>query len=163
MVKLSINTTFINKPSIDKFSEINKTFENVDVTPSELSKLIKHGYSFCPQLKTNWKKSSNFLCSDYLAIDVDEGVSLADMKEHEFVKNHASFIYTTFRHTKEENRYRVVFELKESITDQNDMKHAMSGLSKKFGSDPSCIDASRMFYGSKGCDIYHFNKTLPKK
>ncbi len=163
-MKLSINTSFINKPEAkEEYRKICGTFENVEVTSEELSTLVKHGYAFCPQLKNNWKKASNFLCSDYLAVDIDEGNRLEDMMEHVFVKKYCSFIYTTVNHTDDHNRFRMVFELEESITNPEQMKHAMSGLLKNFGGDPSCTDPCRMFFGAKGCTIHFFNKTLPVK
>lgn len=161
-MKLAINTSFINKPSTkQEYKGICGTFENVEVTNDELSKLVRHGYAFCPQLKNNWKKASNFLCSDYLAVDIDEGPRIEEMLEHEFIKLYCSFIYTTVNHTEEDHRFRMVFELEESITDPKTMKHAMSGLLKKFGGDPSCTDPCRMFFGAKNCIIHHLNKTLP--
>jgi hypothetical protein len=163
-MKLSINTSCIDKPdNKDEFKKICSSFENVEVTNDELSKLVRQGYAFCTQLKNNWKKASNFLCADYLAVDVDEGIRMENMLEHDFVKKYCSFIYTTVNHTDEDHRFRMVFELEETITDPVIMKHAMSGISKKFGGDPSCTDPCRMFFGAKGCEVKHINKTLPAK
>lgn len=162
-MKLAINTTFKNKPKTkDEYKGICSTFDNVEVSSEELSKLVQAGFAFCPQLKNNWKKASNFLCSDYLAVDIDEGVPLENMGEHDFVKKYCSFIYTTVNHADDHHRFRLVFELEESITDPDQMKHAMSGLLKKFGGDPSCKDPSRMFFGAKNCTLLYFNNTLPE-
>lgn len=163
-MKLAINTTFINKPETkEDYKNICGTFDNVEVSSEELSKIVHAGYAFCPQINNNWKKASNFLCSDYLAVDIDEGIPIENMMEHDFVKQYCSFIYTTVNHTEEDHRFRIVFELEETITDPNIMKHAMSGLLKKFGGDPSCKDPTRMFFGSKGCKLHQLNNTLPEK
>lgn len=161
-MKLAINKTFINKAENGTFANINKTFENVDITYNELSNHVKDGYAFCPQIKNNWRSSSNFICSDFIVVDIDAYIQLEDILETQYIKDYCSFIYTTVHHTEDHNKFRIVFELEETILEPDEMKQSLSGISKMFGGDPSCTDTCRMFYGSKNCELYMFNKTLPK-
>ena len=162
-MRLSINKTFKNKPRHSQFKTIGRTFQNVDVSHRELAQLIHEGYSFCSQIKNNWKKASNFLCADYLAVDIDHGVTLDEILNDEYTQKYCSFIYTTVNHSEENNRFRIIFELEEGIEDGQRMKHALSGISKKYGGDPSCTDPCRMFYGAEGCDVHYIDKTLSKE
>ena len=162
-MKLSINTTLVNnKQNIDS-AELDSTFEKLDVTKKELATLIRHSdrFVFAPQVEKGLRRSSNFSCSGFITAYVDGRTPLKDMMKHEYIKSFASFIYTTPDHTEEDNKYRVVFELEEEITDEKTMLYASSGISKKLGGDPICLDASRMYYGSKKAKVYHINKTLP--
>ena len=162
-MKLAINKTFTNKAKPEDFNLANRNFVNEDISQDELAQHINEGYSFCSQHKNNYKKSANFTCSGVIAVDVDEGISLEAALNHEYVKQHCSIVYTTVNHSKEFNRFRLIFELDEPIEDAAIFKSCVAGISKKFGGDPSCTDACRMFYGSKGCNPIVLKNTLPKK
>jgi len=88
-------------------------------------------------------------------------MSLAEASNNDFVKQHAAMIYTTVNHTNDFNKFRIVFELERTITKASEMKHALNGISRKFGGDPSCTDACRMFYGSKDCNPIILGNILP--
>ena len=149
-MKLAINTTFKNKAKQEEFASIVKTFENVEVTREELAQLINLGYAFCAQHEDNHKKSANFRSADVIAVDIDDGMTVQEALANEFVKQHAAILYTTVNHSEEFQRFRIVFEVETTIMSSTDMQNALWGVIKKFGGDPSCNDACRMFYGSKG-------------
>ena len=149
-MKLAINKTFTDKAKQEEFARIVKTFQNVEVSRDELAQLINEGYAFCAQHSDNYKKSANFTSSDILAVDIDDGMTVQDALANEFVRQHAAILYTTVNHSEEFQRFRIVFEVETTITSSTDMKNALRGVIKKFGGDPSCNDACRMFYGSKG-------------
>jgi hypothetical protein len=147
-MKIAINKTFKNKPDISQQGSISRTFKNVDISQNELADLINDGYSFCSQHKDS-RKSTNFIASNVLAVDIDAGLKLEEALGNPFVKNYCSIVYTTVNHSEEFNRFRLVFETVRTIFTSKEMKSALNGLIQKFGGDPSCNDACRMFYGSE--------------
>jgi len=143
----------INRNIIDKATEAvltvnNGSFENVELSADELASQISKGYAFCAQHKSKWRCSQNFTGAGFLAVDVDDGLTLDAVQADNFYKMYASILYTTPSHTPTAHRFRVVFELVEPITDPESMKHALTGLIVRFGSDKSCHDPCRMFFGS---------------
>lgn len=162
-MKIAINKNAVNRvEGASAFREIIKTFENVDISIEELGRVVNNGHAFCAQHKNNRKASENFTGAEFLAVDIDHGMTLEHAMASDFVKNYASMLYTTVSHTLEHHRFRIVFELEREITDAEEMKNAYRGISKKFGGDPSCTDACRMFFGSKDSNPTTFGNKLPK-
>lgn len=150
-LKVAINRRIINK--IEKnnrklFGVLTRECENVDITLPELAAIIDLGHPFCAQHRDT-RKNENFICSDVLAVDIDDGMTLPQALENQFVKQYGGFIYTTPSHTIEHHRFRIVFETERTITDPAEMTAAYQGLIRKFGGDEACKDACRAFYGSK--------------
>lgn len=133
------------------FGVLTRECENVEVTLNELANLINQGFPFCAQHQGS-RRNENFICSDVLAVDIDDGLKISEALADEFVKRHAGFVYSTPSHTEEHNRFRIVFQTERTITDANEMTAAYQGLIRKFGGDQSCKDACRAFYGSLGSD-----------
>lgn len=160
---VAINENIINKASSAVLSENNGTYTNVDLTPEQFAEQIKLGYAFCAQHKNGWRKTDNFTVSGILAIDIDDGLSVQDALDDDYVQNYACIIYTTPSHTEEFPRFRIVFELVVPITDALKMRHALTGLINRFGGDGACTDACHMFYGSTISDPILMGKTLPEQ
>jgi len=163
-MKIAINKTVINKPQTQQEKgRMTFTYENVDLTQAELADQINAGYAFCAQHKDNRRKSTNFTGAGFLAVDIDEGMTIDEALAHDFVKDYAAILYTTPSHTADFPRFRIVFELATPITSAQAMKDAYKGLIKKFGGDPSCKDACRQFFGSKGSNPRVLGKILPEE
>ncbi len=159
----SINKKLINKADID--ANKNRCFVNQYSTAQDLANYINEGYAFwakCEQNKTRNKK--NFISSQLLVLDFDKGYSLKESYENDFIKEHATIIYTTPSHTDKQNRFRVIFELELPIKNKDDYEDATRGLLKKFPqADASCSDCSRFFYGSQNSNPKVFDKYLSKE
>jgi len=148
-MKLAINQTFKNKASASEFKQATKTYENISCSLDQLAEFINLGTSFCSQHSGNWRKSANYLPSNILAVDIDQGLTIDDAMASPFVQNHAAILYTTVNHSDEFHRFRIVFETEQLIEKSTDMKSALSGLVFKFGGDRACTDACRTFFGSE--------------
>ena len=155
---LSINTNIVNKPA-DK-SRHGTPFNSVDLTVDELIHHITEGHAYSAQFRGAKRKSENFVATGILAVDIDRGMTLAEAIELPYLKFFASFIHTTATHTDQNNRFRIVFELEEPITDAVQYRKAITGLIDKFGGDRSTKDAARFFYGNTRALVHHFNKRL---
>ncbi len=147
-LKFSLNIDFSNKQPKLHLSEYQNKFINVDGTLLELAEAINDGEAFSYQFHNEERKTANFLCSDFLVVDIDEGWMISDVLNHPLVSKHCSLLYTTPRHTSENHRFRLVFVLPKTIFDSRELKAATKSLVRRLGGDMSATDAARMFYGS---------------
>ena len=146
-MKLSINKNIINKNETNAHQ--SKGFEAFDLTVNELIAHVNDGHAFSYQFENNHRKAENFICSDIIAADFDDGMTLQEAIQNEFFINNASFLYTTTSHTSENNRFRVIFQLPHTVTDKDLIRSAQTGLTRKFPADAASVDPARQFYGSK--------------
>lgn len=156
---LSINTKIVNKPA-DK-SQHGTPFAAVDITVDELVNHITTGHAYSAQYRGNKRKSDNFAATGILAVDIDHGMTWSEALELPYLKFFASFMHTTATHTDDNNRFRVVFELEEPITDAVVYRKAITGLVEKLGGDRNTRDAARFFYGNSAAHIHRFGNCLP--
>ena len=159
-MKLSINTKIINKNETGQRSQA-VGFKSVDISTKELAEHVALGHAFSFQFKENYRKSENFLCSDIIAADMDEGMSLEEAMNDPFILANACLLYTTPSHTPEDHRFRLVFRLPHTVTDIEHLKKLQRGLLRKFPTaDKSVKDGARQFYGSRGCHYEIFANVL---
>ena len=129
-MKLSINKNIINKN--DTKANQAKGFESLDLTVNELAECINQGFAFSYQFHSNYRNTSNFICSDIIAADIDDGMTIEEALADDFITKNASIIYTTPSHTTEKPRFRIVFQLPHTVTDKDLIKFAQTGLTRKF-------------------------------
>lgn len=117
---------------------------------ADLSKIIKSNTYSLMSYKDNKRKSENFKSSKFVALDFDNGRSL-DQALLDF-DEYSCIIGTTRNHQKPKDgviadRYRVILELSEEITNPEDYKATITKLLEQYpDADPKCKDAARMFY-----------------
>jgi len=160
-MKLAVNRQVKNKarPGTDDFKLLATEFENVTLTLNEIAVAIAAGFSWCAQ-HVDRRKAVNFVCTDVLGVDFDEGWTFDSLLAHDLVANHGLLIYETYSSTPERPRLRAMFRSPYTITDADEMRKILRGLVRMFGSDESCVDPCRMFYGNEGCEPYIIDKTL---
>jgi hypothetical protein len=162
-MKLAINRTVVGKPkTADQNKRMTFSYENVDVSLEKFASFVDAGYAFCAQHKDKRRTSGNFICSDFVAVDIDSSLRLEDALANPFIGQYASLIYTTESHTEEAHRFRIVFQTDQTITSAKEMKHAYTGAIVKLGGDQSCTDACRQFYGSSRPNTQLLGNSLPK-
>lgn len=83
-------------------------------------------------------------------LDFDSGVSSVDtIKKIKEAGLSACLLYNTFSSTAEKEKYRVVFQTKEAVTDFRVAHIIQEALMTLFSEcDPACKDASRLFFGT---------------
>lgn len=158
-MKLSINDKIINKNETQQRSQ-SKGFKPFDLTPEQLAEHVARGHAFSFQFAESYRKSENFLCSDIIAADIDDGMTLEEAMNDSFILDNACLLYTTASHTPEEHRFRLIFQLPHTITDADQMRSLLRGLVRKFPADKANTDPARQFYGSKGCSTHLFGKVM---
>ena len=164
MFLADVNRHFINKiiNQLD-FKKFNNTFETFSFkTQQEFTACISNGWAFSAVHHKMPRKADNWKESWIIALDFDDSHP-EDIVKTKPYKIFGSFIYTTPSHTPENPRCRAVWILTEPFTDPKQYALAVTHLTKQYKdeADASCKDPSRVFYGSKGCEIYWNNNTLP--
>lgn len=106
----------------------------------------------CSVFKDGKRTADNFICCDYLALDIDAGMSMTQAIE--IVNKHklGCVIAPSLSHKiKEGDRFRIVFPLASRITDKDKYAYNLNILSQMFlgKNDPSCKDTARLWFGSR--------------
>jgi hypothetical protein len=182
--------TAINQFVCNKAEDMNmltSKFKNFDVTSKVLLDNILQGYAICnAELKANSdgfcnRANKNFVSSQIIGVDIDNQKSVAnennekvkhsltveegyqsfhDIITDPFVKNNASFVYCTPSHTEEWNRIRIIFVLKNKITDTVIQKKLNKILTAYFNGDIAATTNCQIFYGSKNAKNEFFGNVL---
>jgi hypothetical protein len=162
LYKIGLNTAFKGKPG--KSASINYATNWVpsEVTQPELIAHVQQGYAISAHFKNNYRKTANFICSDVVAADIDDRMTLDEALALPFVQQNASFIYTTPSHTEAEHRFRIVFLLEETITKAEDWANCLLGLAIKLDGDRAIKDAGRIISGNPNAKIINLGKFLPQ-
>lgn len=160
-LKFSINPELINKiPPSDKRA-LADGFISVEWSIDDLAMAIsEEGWAFSYQFKDGHRKAVNFIATDILAVDIDDGMDVAEALQHPIFKTHGALLYTTPSHIVEEPRFRLVFITPRTITDANEASWASKALARRLGGDNAATDKARMFYGSRGCQIETFDQQM---
>ena len=157
--KIGINTNVVNKPNPSTVNHATD-WQNTSLTLDELIQSIQDGYAFSAQFRFGYRKTTNFICSDMIAADIDSSWTIEQILAEPFVKNNAAFLYTTASHTGEQQHFRIVFLLEQTILNAKEWAQALAGLGRKLNADPSVKDAGRLFYGNSAAAFYILNNTL---
>ncbi len=148
-LKFSLNIDFLNKDIKSHLSEHQNKFKNANGTIKELAEAIKDGEAFSYQYFNEERKTVNFLCSDILVVDINDGRTIAQALENQLIRDCFSLLYTTPNHNPDKHSFRLVFVLPRTINDVKELKAATKSLSRRLGGDMTTTDGARMFYGCK--------------
>lgn len=162
-MKIAIHTKIDFKPDssdLNSFSSLARDFENFDLNIEETASHIGLGHSFCTQHKGK-RSRNNFIASDFVAVDIDAGMTIEQALNNPYVKQYAAILYSTWSNTPSHNRFRIIFFLEKTIQDANTMESAYTGLIRMFGGDGACKDACRIFYGNKKTSPIILGNFLP--
>ena len=80
-------------------------------------------------------------------------LTLNEAIAHPFIRQYCALIYTTASHRPHWHKFRLVFLLPEFIADVDTYEAMVRLLMEQLPHDPSCKDASRVFYGSTQADF----------
>ncbi len=139
-----------------------------NITPEELAHQLIKGKTFTPgyfNKKVNGKirrRIENWTSQQILCLDFDDGTMTIKEALDEF-KDTAMFIYTSFSHTENHHRFRVVFATEEVMNNYNDMTNTLLYLMNDYPVDEQCKDGSRLFYGGNDLYVINYNNRIPIK
>ncbi len=146
-IKLSINKFLIDKNKPADLRYFREGFENAELTLEELRDHVNDGHAFSYQYRDGHRKTDNFIASDFLAVDVDHGLTIEQAFDHPIVQRYCSMFYLTPRHTPDHHRFRLFFILPRTITTIKEIKAAAKSITRMLGGDFAATDAARFFFG----------------
>lgn len=163
--KIAINREATGKlPPNARWDVFNDNFENQIMQSLDIANAIYTGHAY-----SAWhhgrRKVENFHLAQHIAVDLDtedKRSQIDCLLAHEFVRVYAALLHSTPSHTEATPRTRIVFLLDQPIGNADAYKSAIDFVYSLFpGADPSCVDASRFFYGCKNCRLEWFDNVLP--
>ena len=166
MAKIHLdNKKFHSKP-LDALTLSNlhkricKTVE--EIAPKELAESLANGQTMVlGVMKNEVRKKVNLNYQEVIALDFDDNTTIEEIESNEFIKQNASFIYTTFSHTEGHHKFRVVFFLENKLTNNEQVLEVYNKLFNMFPTaDVNCKDSSRLFFGGKSYTEINFNNRL---
>lgn len=166
MAKIHLDTKeFTSKPLDSQtlsnlHKRICKTVE--EIAPKELAESLANGQTMVlGVMKNEVRKKVNLNYQEVIALDFDDNTTIEEIENNVFIKDNASFIYTTFSHTEGHHKFRVVFFLENKLTNNEQVLEVYNKLFNMFPTaDVNCKDSSRLFFGGKSYIEINFNNRL---
>lgn len=159
-INIGINSVSLDSkpgPNDPVFGRMKYEWYTEVFSPSEVEWLVRSGYSFTAALTGSQRDKRYFLSCQHVCLDFDtddERSLAANVAAMDIVWRYGSFIYTTMSHTEETPRCRVFFCLSEPLTEPSLYEECLAGMLGHFPyADQTVGDATRLYYGSKGCVI----------
>ena len=166
MAKIHLDTKEFTSKPLDSLTLSNlhkricKTVE--EIAPKELAESLANGQTMVlGVMKNEVRKKVNLNYQEVIALDFDDNTTIEEIESNEFIKQNASFIYTTFSHTEGHHKFRVVFFLENKLTNNEQVLEVYNKLFNMFPTaDVNCKDSSRLFFGGKSYTEINFNNRL---
>lgn len=147
---------FLKKPNKNEVMQISERIaeKEVNVSIEELmeSVTLPNAKSFTPGVFSNGNRSNkSWKSQQVFALDIDSGLRIDEAIKHSTEwKVTPTFIYSTFSHTEEKPKFRMVFVLNEEIQDLRVRNAIQTALTTLFpSSDKNANDAARILFGGK--------------
>lgn len=142
---------FNNKPTGYETGGVQKRIKQTEIEISELASGLCNGMTCKPAL-LNGTKSVDWIEQQVFMLDFDEGTTIEEeLNNCDRLGIKPVFAYTSFSHSEEEHRFRIVFVADEVIRDVDKRNKLQTTLINTFDkSDKVTFDCTRIFYGGKG-------------
>ena len=140
---------------------IQNNIKQVSITLERLADELSHGASFKPALLSG-KSNNTWISQQVFALDFDHGDTIeATLDRCKALDILPVFGYTSFSHTPQAHRFRLVFCTPEPITSAA-IRRALNGaLIAAFpGVDQITKDPARLFYGGQGLIYAGYNNRI---
>lgn len=147
---------FKNKPDSDGARKVQCDLKPTNITIKDLSDALVHGASFRPGVlygrsKNDWKEQQLY------GLDFDHNTTIEEKYNKAIMLGiKPCFMYTTFSHSEEEHKFRMVFCNDKVITDGNyrdKLQATLMGVMED--ADPVCRNRDRLFFGGKGHTVLY--------
>jgi hypothetical protein len=95
------------------------------------------------------RHGSHFVKTKLIGLDVDDNLSIEQATAKLKERGYKYGLYTSFNHTAEKPKFRVILELAEPITNESTYRATWESLHRDFlGIDASCKDTARLYFHS---------------
>jgi hypothetical protein len=159
----SVNQTGRNKTW--DFSRLTNGFKNRTGTIEDLKTAVKSGFAINgAHFKEKIRNAENVTKIGLLLVDIDDGMTIEQALEHPLINEYCALAYTTFSHTEDHHKFRLIFILPE-VMNRDDFESLVKFFLSKLPADKSCSDSCRAFYGNTEAQFFIDNPTaiLPQE
>ena len=138
---------------------------NVEANLQTLFEIIDTGAPITNHMEGGIRTIDTFTKTNIAMVDIDDAttINLDNIEDDEFYQKYGAGYYTTPSHTPEAHRLRLIFVLDRVLKDELDIRAVYVSLIKRYGGDSSCVDGSRIFFGSMNAAVVKINndKVMP--
>jgi hypothetical protein len=130
-----------SNPNIPEILEVNTDEELINAISS---------FAWSPSIFSGVRLDENFVSADFMGIDVDNGLTIAQAEERVQKLGLACLCLPTPSHSDEHHKFRLVFPLAKTILNHQDFDATWDWLFERFPElDEKCSDLCRWFAPSK--------------
>lgn len=159
MIKITVNDEkFDVKPLGNEIGRITNAMNEKRVTVEDFLQCIMNGQTVrCGNggsKELEWKSQQVFM------IDIDDGLTINEaIEKYSFLS--PSFIYTSFSHSDEHHKFRLVFIVDDLIKDFDKAKETQLKLMQSISEcDEKCKNLNRLYFGGKDCVYKNLSNRL---
>jgi hypothetical protein len=105
-------------------------------------------YAWSPMVFETYRRESDFIKTDLIAFDIDDGMTIDEAEEVVESLGLAALCMPSTSHTDAHHKFRLIFPLSRSIHDIDEYKETYMKLAEFFPVDPQCKDACRFYFAS---------------
>lgn len=152
------------KPHGKEIGSIQNRLRAIDITIEDLAKELIEGASFRPSLLLS-KKENDWSSQQIFALDFDEDTTIdEELSRCKELNILPVFVYTSFSHTEEEHKFRLVFAVDEVIEEWETAKKMQTLLMRLFNKcDKQCSNLGRLYFGGKELIYENYDNVLDYK
>lgn len=155
----SYNPTLINKD--DNKGDHGRQWVNGEFTVEELMTLIcVGGYAISSQVHNGHRTTDNFLKTNIIMIDVDNGMSLAEALSDPICHDSLLAYYISPSCTEDKQKFRLIFKLPFVLQEGELVSMLRVALNDIFNGDTVTTDPCRLFYGNNS-NLIDINNLAP--
>lgn len=152
---------FDRKPVGQEIGAIQNRLAKTTISLRELADNMANGCTFkCAYM--NGTKNTDFVSQQLYGLDFDHGITIKEgLHKCETLCIMPVFGYTTFSHSPENHRFRLIFCNDKVIYDVSERRRIQLALMKAFGfADPACKDETRMFFGGRSLIMFNEDNVI---
>lgn len=145
------NARFVSSPYSPKTVSFN--------SENELIELITK-YAWSPLVFENYRRESDFIKTDLIAFDIDEGMTIDEAEDVVEKLELCALCMPSTSHSENHHKFRLIFPLSRAIHSIDEYKETYMKLAEHFPVDPQCKDLARFYYGSTMDDGFWIDGNL---
>lgn len=145
------NTEYKSKPSAKYIGLIQNSLKETELTIEELANYLVKGCTFRPAVLANGRGDKHWMQQQLIGLDFDEGTTIQEeLNRCKELNILPVFGYTSFSHTEELHKFRLVFCFDEVVIDKSIMSNIFNKFKELFiNADTNTFTLSRLFFGGK--------------
>lgn len=146
---------FVSKPYLPEIVNFSNEDDLIDIVC---------GHTWSPFVFSEYRHSDNFISTDLITFDIDEGMTLDEAYEQVEELNLTCLALPSTSHSEEHHKFRLIFPLSRTIFNPDEYRKTYADLAEFFNVDPACKDLARFYYGCKPEDgFFHEGDLLTPK